>query len=164
MGREYKTCASDPRLSRRKNINRGDRNIRAWVRAVDLYVLICDKIKDVPGLPYRIQNQLMDAADSVSSNIAEGYCRRSLKEYLQFLNIALSSCGEVYSRSYACAAAGQFNPDTFEEIDELHFEVENLILKLIESLQRKQMEGKWEDSFANRGSQYDRSEGPGRQD
>ena len=39
----------------------------------------------------------IDAAHSISRNISEGYCRRSLKEYLNYLNIALGSCGEFHS-------------------------------------------------------------------
>ncbi len=124
--------------------------MRVWLRAIDLYALSVAKVKEIPGHPFALQNQITTAASSVHSNIAEGYCRRSLREYLHFLNVALASCGEVYSRCYGCTAAGQLSTDTFEEIDALHFEVENLLLALIESLQKKQAEGDWEDNLATR--------------
>lgn len=109
-------------------------------------MLICEKVKEIPGKPYRLIDQIMDAASSISSNIAERYCRRSLKEYLYFLNIALGSSGEVYTRCYACFRAGQFSEKTFDEIDALHYEAENNLLRLIESLQGKPIE-EWSDSF-----------------
>ena len=126
----------------------------------NIYALICEKVKEIPGSPYRLIDQIMDAAsssfrrnsalatktNSISSNIAEDYCRRSLKEYLYFLNIALGSSGEVYSRCYACFRAGQFSEKTFDEIDTLHYEAENNLLRLIESLQGKPIE-EWSDSF-----------------
>lgn len=33
------------------------------------------------------------------------------------------------------------------KLDKLHYKVENELIKLIESLQRKQMDGEWEDGF-----------------
>jgi len=41
----------------------------------------------------KVASNSIDAAHSISRNIAKGYCRRSLKEYLNHLNIALGSCG-----------------------------------------------------------------------
>jgi len=151
--------AKEPRLWQRKNMNRGYRKLRAWQKAVELYVLICEKIKEIPGSPYRLIDQIMDAASSISSNIAEGYCRRSLKEYLHFLNIALGSSGEVYSRCYACFRAGQWSEKTFDEIDALHYEAENNLLRLIESLQGKPVED-WHDNFSLReeSAEYESSE------
>ena len=137
----------DSKLERRKNKNRGYRKLRAWQKAVELYALICEKVKEIPGHPYRLIDQIMDAASSISSNIAEGYCRRSLKEYLHFLNIALGSRGEVYTRCYACYKAGQFSEKTFDEIDAKHYETEGDLLRLVESLQKKQLEGEWQDNF-----------------
>jgi len=32
--------------------------------------------------------ELIDAVQSISANIAEGYCRKSINEYLYFLNVA----------------------------------------------------------------------------
>ena len=112
----------DKRLERRKNVNRGYRKLRTWQMAIELYAFLYEKVKEIPDRPYRLVAQILDATSSVSANIAEGYCRRSLKEYLNFLNIALASAGEVYSRCYACYRAGQFSEITFDAIDERHLQ------------------------------------------
>jgi four helix bundle protein len=85
--------------------------------------------------------------DSVHRNIAEGYCRRSLKESLQFLNVALGSLGESVSGTHVYRRAGQITAEEFEQWDALAFKLENGLKKLIESLQYKQLDGDWEDSF-----------------
>ena len=118
----------DERLERRRNVNRGYRKLRTWQMAIDLYVLLYEKVKEIPNRPYRLTAQILGACLSISSNIAEGYCRRSLKEYLNFLNIALASAGEVYSRCYACYQAGQLSETTFDAIDEHHYAAENALL------------------------------------
>ena len=137
----------DERLERRKNVNRGYRKLRTWQMAIELYAFLYEKVKEIPDRPYRLIAQILDATSSVSANIAEGYCRRSLKEYLNFLNIALASAGEVYSRCYACHRAGQFSATTFDAIDERHYAMENALLRQIESLQAKQQLGEWDDNL-----------------
>ena len=77
----------------------------------------------------------------------EGYCRKNLKEYLNFLNIALGSCGELLSGIISFKAIEQIDEINFEILDELHFKVENELLGLIKSLQKKQNDGDWEDRF-----------------
>jgi four helix bundle protein len=95
----------------------------------------------------KVASNCIDAAHSVSRNIAEGYCRRSLKEYLNHLNIALGSCGEFHSCYESFKRVGQVNDEKFERVDELHYKGENALLKLIQSLQKKQRDEVWEDSF-----------------
>jgi four helix bundle protein len=63
------------------------------------------------------------------------------------LNIALGSCGEFHSCYVSCRQADQISKEEYEELDELHYKVENQLLKLIESLQRKQKGGQWQDTF-----------------
>ena len=74
----------------RKNINRGFMQLRVWQDAVDLYFLASKIFANFPFELKKVASNTnsIDAAHSISRNIAEGYCRRSLKEYLQFLNIA----------------------------------------------------------------------------
>lgn len=104
-------------------------------------------------LPYpltKVRSNAIDAVHSISRNIAEGYCRRSLKEYLNHLNIALGSCGEFHSSYFSFRQAEQLTEQEFDELDKLHFKVENELIRLIESLQKKQKAGSWEDSFVLR--------------
>lgn len=131
----------------RKNINRGFKKLHVWQDAVSLYVASC---KTFAGFPFefkKVAANSIDAAHSISRNISEGYCRRSLKEYLNFLNIALGSCGEFHSCCFSCKQAQQISEDEYEQLDSLHFKVENALLKLIESLQKKQARKQWEDKF-----------------
>jgi four helix bundle protein len=55
----------------------------------------------------RVAGQQIASVDSIHRNITEGYCRKSLKEYLQFLNVALSSTGESVSGLQAYHRARQ---------------------------------------------------------
>jgi len=92
----------------------------------------------------------IDAAHSISRNISEGYCRRTLKEYLNYLNIALGSCGEFHSCYDSFRQARQITQEEYEQIDTLHYKVENGLLKLMESPQKKQKFGDWKDTFVNK--------------
>ena len=131
----------------RKNINRGFKKLRVWQDAVSLYILSCKIFTNVPFELKKVAANSIDAAHSISRNISEGYCRRSLKEYLNHLNFALGSCGEFHSCYVSCKQAGQISDDDYEKLDTLHYKVENELLKLIESLQRKQKDEVWEDNF-----------------
>ena len=102
------------------------------------------------SFPYelkRVASQEMAAADSIHRNIAEGYCRRSLREYLLFLNYALGSVGESVSGLFACRAALQNNEEQFTTLNAVAYKLENGLLKLVESLERKQQTGDWVDSL-----------------
>lgn len=46
---------------------------------------------------FGLKNQMRDASVSIPTNIAEGFERRSRKEYLYFLNVAKASAGEMRS-------------------------------------------------------------------
>ena len=72
----------------RRNKNRGYQQLRVWHDAVDLYVLTCRIYRTFPYELKRVTSQAIASSDSVHRNIAEGYCRRSIREYIQFLYIA----------------------------------------------------------------------------
>ena len=122
----------------RKNINRGFKKLRVWQDAIALYVLACKIFTNFPFELKKVASNSIDAAHSISRNISEGYCRRSLKEYLNFLNIALGSCGEFHSCYVSCMQGDQITAEDYDRLEQLHYKVENELLKLIESLQQKQ--------------------------
>ena len=131
----------------RRNINRGFKKLRVWQDAISLYTLACKIFTRFPFELKKVASNCIDAGHSISRNISEGYSRRSLKEYLNFLNIALGSCGEFHSCYESFRQAGQVTNEEYEKLDELHYKLENKLVKLIESLQKKQKDGSWEDNF-----------------
>jgi four helix bundle protein len=133
-----------------KNINRGFKKLRVWQDAVSLYILACHVFSKFPFELKKVAATGIDAAHSISRNISEGYCRRTLKEYLNFLNIALGSCGEFHSCYVSCRQAGQINKEDFDEIENIHYKVENELLRLIASLQKKAKKGDWADNLNER--------------
>ena len=132
---------------KRKNINRGYTKLRVWEDSVLLFKLVYKTNKNFPYELSKSRNNILDAAHSVSRNIAEGYCRKNIKEYLNLLNIALGSCGELFSGIISFKEIELISEENFEILDELHFKVENELLGLIKSLQKKQNDGDWEDRF-----------------
>jgi hypothetical protein len=68
-------------------------------------------------------------------------------EYLNFLNIALSSLGENVSGLHAYHIAGQLTDEDFQALDQLAYRLENGLLKLVESLEKKKLDGDWIDSL-----------------
>jgi four helix bundle protein len=58
--------------TKRKNINRGYMKLDVWQLAIQLYKLIWEIIKGL-NIDFKLRAQILDAIQSVSSNIAEGY-------------------------------------------------------------------------------------------
>lgn len=135
-----------------RNVNRGYRKLTVWQDAVEYYSLPCRVFRPWPYELRRVAADQIASADSIHRNIAEGYCRRSIKEYLQALNIALASAGESVSGLHACLKAEQISKEHFTAADELAYKLENGLKRLIESLQRKRDEGTWDESFVVRES------------
>jgi four helix bundle protein len=131
----------------RKNINRGFKQLRVWNDAVDLYILACKYLLKFPFELKKTAGNCIDSSHSIVRNIAEGYCRKGIKEYLNFLNIALGSSGEFHSCLYSFYKAGQVSKEEYEQVDKLHYKTENELIQLIKSLQKKYKDGDWEDEF-----------------
>jgi four helix bundle protein len=134
-------------MSERRNINRGYMKLIVWQDAKAYYVLTCGVFRVFPYELKRIASQQIASVDSIHRNIAEGYCRRSLREYLQSLNVALGSTGESVSGLHVYHESGQITPAQFDELDAMVFKLENGLVRLIGSLQEKQETGEWQDSF-----------------
>jgi four helix bundle protein len=129
----------------RKNKNRGYQQLRVWSDAIEYYMETYQIFRQFPYDLRRVAGQAIASADSIHRNIAEGYCRRSINEYLNFLNIALGSLGESVSGLYAYRKSEQLPSEEFEALDSSAYKLENGLLKLVESLEQKREEGDWID-------------------
>ena len=138
----------------RRNKNRGYMGLIVWQKALELFELVWKVAYVEAKIDFKLRAQLADAAQSVSANISEGYGRRSIKEYIQFLYVALGSMAETMTRSIGLARTGQIAQDRLEEIDVLHYEVENRLLRLIEKLEQKRDDEDWTDRIAEDSSEY----------
>lgn len=72
---------------------------------------------------FNLRDQLRGAALSIPSNIAEGFERASRKEYLNFLNIAKGSAGEVRSLLRVALETGYLEEPQYIELHEMIIEL-----------------------------------------
>lgn len=117
-------------LQQNKNINRGYRELEVWKEAVELFHFVREKLKTLDNLSFKVKAQVEDSIFSVHSNIAEGYCRRSIKENIQYLAISLSSLGENYSQIFTLTNSVDIDIDWFRVYDKKHYSLENKLIKL----------------------------------
>jgi four helix bundle protein len=72
------------------------KKLKVWLKAMEIVKNVYELVKDFPVEErYGLRSQLTRAAVSVASNIAEGSAKRSSKEYVRFLEIALGSVYEL---------------------------------------------------------------------
>ncbi|HCA57214.1 MAG TPA: four helix bundle protein [Blastocatellia bacterium] len=90
-----------------------------WQKAVELakdVYLITEREK--LRTDFGLRSQMRNSAVSISSNIAEGFERRTRKEYLNFLNIAKASAGELRSQLYVAREVGYLTVEEHVELRE----------------------------------------------
>ncbi|MDY0081742.1 MAG: four helix bundle protein [Ignavibacteriaceae bacterium] len=134
-------------INRNKNINRGYRKLEVWQEAIELFVLVKNKVKTVKEISFKIKAQVEDSILSVSSNIAEGYSRRSLKENIHFVNIALASLSENYSQIFALFSSGDIEREWFDQYDKKHYSLENKLIQFNKSMISKIDNKEWNNDY-----------------
>jgi four helix bundle protein len=85
---------------------------------------------------FNLRDQLRGAALSIPSNIAEGFERASRKEYLNFLNIAKGSAGEVRSLLRVAWEIGYLEEPPYYELQEMILELSRYLSNQIKSLKK----------------------------
>jgi four helix bundle protein len=137
-----------------RNKNRGYMQLIVWQKAVELFEVVRAIAFTEKKIDLKLRSQIADAAQSVSANISEGYGRRSLNEYIQFLYYALGSLAETMTRVIGLKETRQIAEARFHDVDVLHYEVENRLLRLIAKLEQKRRDEKWIDRIAEDPEKY----------
>ncbi len=136
--------------TKRRNLNRRYVKLEVWQDSLVLLELTEKLLRDAQPKDMKLQSQILNAVQSVSSNISEGYCRKTVKEYLYFISVSLGSLGELMSRVAGLRVLDRITADTFESFDSFHYMVENKLLALKRALQSKRLSGTWEETIADR--------------
>ncbi len=92
--------------------------IKAWQEARVLVKTIYQSVENNKNFcnDYKFREQITSAAVSIMSNIAEGFSRRTKKEFIQFLFVAKGSCAEVQSQLYVASDQNYISQDKFKEL------------------------------------------------
>ena len=137
----------DVLLNRNKNINRGYRKLEVWKEAINLYVFVKEKVRSLNSVPFKVKAQVEDSIYSCHSNIAEGYSRRSIKEYVHFVNISLSSLAENYSQIFALHCCGDIDRRWFDEYDKKLYSLENKLVQMNKTMIAKVDQNVWRNDY-----------------
>lgn len=107
-------------------------DIISWQKAKILTIDIYNVFEGSRDFGYK--SQIERASVSIMNNIAEGFERKSNKEFRQFLFIAKGSCGEVRSMLYLAKDLNKIEKETFDRLYNLSIEISKLLSGLIKTL------------------------------
>jgi four helix bundle protein len=116
--------------------------LEIWKEARRLTQIIYQLTKtDKFSREFSLRDQIRRATVSIMSNIAEGFERGGNQEFLQFLYVAKSSCGEVRSQLYVGLDQGYIISSDAEKSIVAFRRLSGMIGNMISYLKRSGMKG-----------------------
>ncbi len=110
-------------------------DLRVWQKGIELVKQIYLQTETGRlNKDFGLRDQLRRAAVSIPTNIAEGFERASRKEYLNFLNIAKGSAGELRSLLQIALEIGYFDRAQYEGLRNSVLELSRYLSNQIRSL------------------------------
>ncbi len=108
------------------------RDLEVWKRSIAFVTKVYRFTGTFPKEEmYGLTNQMRRAAISVPSNIAEGAARRSNKEFIQFLYVALGSAAEIETQLIIANNLEYIRKKDFEELCIERDEIGRMVVGLI---------------------------------
>jgi four helix bundle protein len=86
---------------------------------------------------FGLRDQLRRASVSIMANIAEGFGRRSDKEFANFLNMAHGSAAECQSHLYVALDLGYLDQASFDHLYSAFDECSRMVISLSHHLRRE---------------------------
>jgi four helix bundle protein len=113
-------------------------DLEVWQKARELTKFIYQITKGEEfNRDIRLKYQMRDASVSIMSNIAEGFSRKSDKEFSHFLFISKGSSSELLSHSYVSMDQSYFSEVQFRQLYEKLDHVSRMLSNLIKYLDKK---------------------------
>ena len=114
------------------------RDLIVWQKAVDLIVTSYQLSKRLPATEtYGLASQIQRAAVSVAANIAEGFGRKQLGDYLQHLSISNGSLKELETHFIVIVRLGLVKSEDVDPALRQAEEIGRMLAGLIQKLNLK---------------------------
>ena len=114
------------------------KELKVWQRAYWLCLEVYRLTRTFPKEEqYNLTSQLRRAAVSIPSNIAEGYGRKTISDYVRALYIAYGSNCELETQVMLSKDLGYASGEIMTKLQEDIREVERMLKALIRSLESK---------------------------
>jgi four helix bundle protein len=114
------------------------KELKVWQKAIDLAVEVYKITERLPqNERFGLISQMNRAVVSIPSNIAEGAGRNSVKEFDNFLGIALGSSFELDSQLLISNRLSYIKDPDFERLENHIEHLQNMIVKLKLSFDNK---------------------------
>ncbi|MFV0195593.1 four helix bundle protein [Empedobacter falsenii] len=102
-----------------------------WIKAMNIAVQIFELTSNLPRTEdYGLTSQIRCSAESISTNIAEGFGKSSINDKVRFYEIAKGSAFETKSHLIYGQKVGYFKEDSinhlFKELNVIIFEINKL--------------------------------------
>jgi four helix bundle protein len=110
-------------------------DLQVWKESMRLATRAYESLKKATD--YGLRDQMQRSAVSIPSNIAEGYERKSNKEFIQFLYIAKASCGELRTQLYLAKQTKTLDKVICDELLELSKKISAMLFKFIKTRKEK---------------------------
>lgn len=111
------------------------RDLQIWQKSMNLVTNVYRAVEDFPDFEkFGLISQIRRSSVSIPTNIAEGFGRRSQKEFRRFLNISMGSLFELQTELEVSHNLGFLEQNLFNEIYEDTREVERMISSFISTL------------------------------
>lgn len=111
------------------------RKLLVWQKSMSLVTEIYKVTKGFPKDElYALASQIKRSSVSIPSNIAEGYGRKGQKDYLRFLNIAISSLFELQTQLEIAYNLKFINEEKFNKLYENTREIERMLSSFIRKI------------------------------
>jgi four helix bundle protein len=106
-------------------------DILAWQKAREVTKTVYFTTRDGEfARDFGLRDQLRRASVSIMANIAEGFGRRSDKEFANFLNMAHGSAAECQSHLYVALDLGYLNEEKFQSLYSAFDECSRMVISL----------------------------------
>jgi four helix bundle protein len=142
---QYRHYAGDKTQTYRKLY--GYKKLLAWQAADELSAVVHEAVIHFGYVYHKLTTQMLGSASSTKANIAEGYCRNALGDYIRFCEIARGSLGELGSQIQDCERWGLLKEAPLAELIKRFGDTTYFLEELIKSLKAKQKDGSWDRSY-----------------